>query len=247
MARIDLVTIGIAGGMGPLASAELLRRLVRAMPADSDQAHPRYLLDSDPLIPDRTAALMGLGPDPTPSLRRLLRRLEEAGADVILVPCNTVTAFLADAAVGLGTPAVDPVSATIDHLTELSTGVVGLLATPGTIAARVYERWANPAGIQVMHATDMERREAWRLIAAVKAGKHAPPDVSTLGQLVENLFERGADAVVLGCTELSVLADSLTSLQVIDPLDRLVAIAVEHVVNRTAATSHDAEGAQWNA
>jgi aspartate racemase len=87
-------TIGIIGGMGPLATADLYRKIIEVTPAVRDQDHLHVIIDADPTIPDRTAALLGNGPDPLPKLVAAARRLEDAGAGILIMPCNTAHAFL---------------------------------------------------------------------------------------------------------------------------------------------------------
>ena len=81
--------IGILGGMGPEATVDLFRRIIRATPAEKDQDHIRVIVDSNPKIPDRTAAIMGVGPSPLLEMTKTAKNLEKAGADSIIIPCNT--------------------------------------------------------------------------------------------------------------------------------------------------------------
>ena len=86
-------TIGIIGGMGPLASSELYRKITLSTAAGRDQEHLHVLIDSNPAIPDRTAFLLSGGADPLPELLSTLRRLEQAGAELLLLPCITAHFF----------------------------------------------------------------------------------------------------------------------------------------------------------
>ncbi len=78
--------IGIIGGMGPLATADLFEKITHLTKADADSKHIHVIIDSDTSIPDRTAAILGLGPDPTDELKAAAKRLENAGADILLMP-----------------------------------------------------------------------------------------------------------------------------------------------------------------
>src|SRR5215204_4118179 len=86
-------TIGILGGMGPLATADLYRKIILATPASCDQEHLPVVIDADPRVPDRTTALRGDGPDPLPALAVGAHRLRTAGAGVVVIVCNTAHAF----------------------------------------------------------------------------------------------------------------------------------------------------------
>src|SRR5204862_453702 len=107
--------VGILGGMGPLATADLYRKIILATPAGRDQDHLHVIIDADPSVPDRSAALRGEAPDPTPWLLRGARRLEAAGAAFIAVPCNTAHAFLP----ALRPQLAIPILATIEEFAAL--------------------------------------------------------------------------------------------------------------------------------
>uniref|UniRef100_UPI00286E9C40 aspartate/glutamate racemase family protein n=1 Tax=Sandarakinorhabdus sp. TaxID=1916663 RepID=UPI00286E9C40 len=80
-------TIGVVGGMGPAATADFLARLVAGAGAVRDSDHPHVLVDSNPHVPDRNAALAG-GPSPGPVLAGMAQRLVASGAQVLAMPCN---------------------------------------------------------------------------------------------------------------------------------------------------------------
>jgi len=80
--------IGILGGMGPEATIDLFYKIIKFTPAKKDQDHLRIIIDNNPKIPDRTAAILGKGEDPIPALRETAKNLEKAGADFIIIPCN---------------------------------------------------------------------------------------------------------------------------------------------------------------
>ena len=88
--------IGIIGGMGPLATADLFEKIIRATDAARDQDFPHVIVDCNTDIPDRTAAILMGGEDPVPQLVRSANTLAAAGADVLIMPCNTAHWFYDD-------------------------------------------------------------------------------------------------------------------------------------------------------
>ncbi len=86
--------IGILGGMGPAATLALYERIIALTPAQCDQDHLRVIIDSNPKIPDRTAAILGNGESPLPAMAESAKTLERAGADFIVIPCNTAHYWL---------------------------------------------------------------------------------------------------------------------------------------------------------
>ena len=87
-------SIGILGGMGPLATADLLRKIVLVTRAEKDGDHVRVYIDDNPRIPDRTAAILSGGESPLPQMTDSLEKLEKCGASCIIMPCNTAHYFL---------------------------------------------------------------------------------------------------------------------------------------------------------
>ena len=86
--------LGILGGMGPAATADLFGKIVSMTMADSDRDHIRVIIDSNSAIPDRTAAILSGGADPVPEMISALRNLENCGAECVIMPCNTAHRFL---------------------------------------------------------------------------------------------------------------------------------------------------------
>ncbi|MDR2179081.1 MAG: amino acid racemase [Synergistaceae bacterium] len=194
-------TLGVLGGMGPAATAEFLRILARDTPAQRDQDHPRILLLSDPSIPDRTEAILGLGDDPTPLLRLGLERLVQWGADVLAVPCNTAHSFIDRFRRELTVPFIHIVEATVAAAKEKSPEGAWILSTWGTRRSGLYDDYARRAGYRFLTPSDPEQERVQESLTYVKAGK-MPEAGRVLREVVEKLWEREDTLVVTACTEL---------------------------------------------
>ena len=133
--------LGVLGGMGPLASAEFMRRLTLLTPAERDQDHVPAVLWSDPRVPDRTAARLGTGADPLPALLRGIRGLEAAGCGAIAIPCNTAHGWFDAMQAATPLPILHIVDAAADELARLGLpgGAIGVMGTAGTLAMRLYQ------------------------------------------------------------------------------------------------------------
>lgn len=219
--------IGIVGGMGPEATLRLFELLIAATPARRDQDHLRILIDSNPKIPDRTAAVLGEGSDPLPALFASAVLLQRAGADFLLIPCNTAHHWLPELQEKLEIPILDMVRETVAAVAARTPRLerVGLLATTGTVRTGLYPRALTGAGIAVVETTPREQESVMRVIYGIKAGNRAVG--SDLVQVGRNLIERGAQGLILGCTELSLVPE-MTELgcPLFDPLAILARRAV---------------------
>ncbi|ASJ01064.1 cysteate racemase [Thermococcus gorgonarius] len=219
--------IGILGGMGPLATADLFRRIVEKTPAKRDQDHPRIIIYNNPKIPDRTAFILGNGEDPRPELIASARKLEECGADFIIMPCNTAHFFAETIQRSINIPFVSMIEETTKVVREMGLRKVGLLATDGTIKGLVYHRALLKYGVQIAVPNKGDQEKVMRgIYEGVKAGN------LELGRKllleVARKLERRSDGIIAGCTEVSVaLKPEDLSVPLIDPMDVIAEKAVK--------------------
>lgn len=199
--------VGLLGGMGPAATVDLFARIVQATPARKDQDHLHILIDNNPAVPDRTAAILRGGADPLPALLAGLQRLETQGAELLAMPCNTAHHYLPalqDAAAGRF---LDMIAETARALRAAcgADAVVGILATEGTLACGLYQNACRAAGLEPMtpDAGGVQTvMEAVYGAEGIKAGGPEAVARAQLQQVCADLERRGAQAILLGCTEL---------------------------------------------
>lgn len=204
-------TIGILGGMGPMATADLFRKIIEGTKASRDSEHIRVYIDSDAAIPDRTAAILHGGEDPVPEMTTALRHLEACGADCILMACNTAHHFLPRLQALTTTPILDMPAITARRCAALFPGRrAAVLGTTGTLDAGIYDRALEREGVPFLLPDDAQRAELMRFIYdVVKASKPFEPESGNWSLLLDSLRQRGADYFILACTELPILANAL--------------------------------------
>lgn len=222
--------LGVLGGMGPLAGATFMQRLTLLTPADRDQDHIPSILWSDPRVPDRTAARLSGGEDPLPWLLRGIAGLEAAGCGAIAIPCNTAHGWFEGMQAATRLPILHIVEAAADELLRLGipAGPIGLMATKGTLAMRLYQNRLEGRGYDCLLPTEAEMdRVVMPAIELVKANKVAE-SYAPLAETARRLIERGARAVVLGCTEipLGIAAGPALPFPVADTIDALARAAI---------------------
>ncbi len=210
--------IGILGGMGPLATLDFMHKLLAATPARCDQEHLPLLVSSIPQIPDRTAAFLGQGASPLPALVDSARRLADAGAQLIVMPCNTAHLWFEPLQATLGLPMLHLVDAALKEAVRQTPAgaAIGLLATRATLASGLYVQRADASVRWLMPTPDELARWVMPGIQAIKAGDLAR-GASCLRQAAQALADRGAGSLVLGCTEIPLVLDAeRAGLPVID-------------------------------
>lgn len=229
-------TLGILGGLGPLAHIEFERRLIQASlarGAQTDQDHPVWILINASDTPDRTESL---NRNPYLCARKLLQyaqTLEEAGSDFLVVTCNTAHAFYPQIQPRLGIPWLHLMDCTAQSVQGSYPGLkrMGLLATDGTLKAQLYPKSLAKFEIETI-APPLQsalQRHIMRTIYASNWGikttglQIEDAVLESLRQAVRWLQLQGAEAVIAGCTELSVGLAQIQDLSLpwIDPLEVL--------------------------
>ncbi len=220
--------IGIIGGMGPMATLDLFRKVLDSTDAHSDAEHIRLYMDCHTGIPDRTKAILAGGESPVPYIVESAKKLAAIGAELLLIPCNTSHYFYDEIATASPVPVLHMIRETADALKRKGVACVGLLATDGTVKAGVYQKELEQAGIRTVCPDDEGQREVMRLIYdGVKAGADHF-DTALLTQTLQRMREAGAERIVLGCTELPIAFANyhVSANDTVDPTDILAKAAV---------------------
>ena len=206
--------VGVLGGMGPLATADFMVKVIAGTPATCDQEHVPMIVQSVPQIPDRSAAILTRSDSPLPHLVEGLARLEAAGAGVIAVPCNTAHHWYAALESEARVPILHIADAACDALEArgfMPGATVALLATAGTIASGFYQARLEARGYLLANGgSDEHERLVQRGIAQTKAGDLAAAAAS-FEAVLSKLRSAGANAVILACTEIPVALDRANS------------------------------------
>lgn len=225
--------VGIVGGVGPAATVDFLGKLVKNTPADKDQDHIKVVVEQNPQIPDRTENLVRGGPDPTVSLYATCKRLEAADAVLIAIPCNTAHAFVERIQPYLSIPIISMLETTAQHLRAHlpPAAKVGLLATSGTVQSGIYADAVVGVGLDLLIPDHEHQDQVTAAIygpEGVKAGFTSGLCAQQLDAALRHLVDRGAQAVILGCTELPLVVAANESMRVggqiirvVDPTDLL--------------------------
>lgn len=202
--------VGIFGGMGPEATANLYAEIVRLTPAKRDQDHLPTLIYSRPQVPDRSACIASGSREIVPYLQEAVRRLERGGASFIAVPCNTAHYYHADMRRAVRIPVLNMISETVDTVMRENPNArtIGLLASDGTLKTRLYEEAFQARGLRVLSpAPDIQQPCVMNAVYSIKAGGDKQEQARLLARAGDDLEARGAEVLVLGCTEIPLAFD----------------------------------------
>ncbi len=221
-------TLGILGGVGPLASVYFANMIINMTSASNDQEHIPLFMFNDNVIPDRTAFILGRSNvDPAPRMIEDIKKLSDLGCDYIAVTCNTAHYFYDKLQASTESKIVNMIEAAVDAaLTKHpSAKRIGVLATDGTVQSGVYRNVIERHGIECITPSDKSQKMIMDIIySQVKAGREV--DYNGFMSVINELRTSGCDAIILGCTELSVInMNNKLTQQNEDIIDAMEALA----------------------
>jgi len=212
--------LGVIGGLGPKATAYFYNLIVDNTKADVDQDHIDAIYLNHASMPDRTRAILFKKTD---ELKGLLiedaKLLESLKVSHIAIPCNTSHSFYEDIQNSVNIPVINMIDETIKYIISKFPEIekIGILATNGTREMRIYDKYANSNSVEIIYPSTEGQDCVMRAIYdGVKAGKQVNP--SELDSVINELKCNGCGAVILACTELSVIFKDNINPSIIDAL-----------------------------
>ncbi len=217
--------IGILGGMGPEATAHMHELIIRKTKVEKDQDHISMVIMNNPKIHPRSDAIFGIGPDPTPQLIDGVRLLLQAGADFIIIPCVTAHYFHPGMAAEMDFPFISLLDESAlwvkRHLPDVAKA--GLLCSTGTLDSRIFHDAFARVGISVIGPDEEGQKRFEHAVMGtdgIKAGFTSGPPREAVLESAVHLIDRGAQAIVAGCTEIPLVLDPKDiTVPLIDPME----------------------------
>lgn len=225
---METKTLGILGGVGPLASVRFSEMMINMTDAHTDQEHIPLLMFNDNTIPDRTSFILGRSDvNPVPKMLNGIKKLVDFGSDYVVITCNTAHYFYNELQASTRVPIVNMIEEAVTAAILKRPGVkkIGVLATDGTVESGVYAKVIEERGLTCAVPSKKSQGVVMDIIYnQVKAGKDV--DVHSFLKIIDELRHDGCDVIILGCTELSVInADNNLTLHSGDIVDAMEALA----------------------
>ena len=228
-------TIGILGGMGPEATLDCFAKIIKNTPAEKDQDHIRVIIDSNPAVPDRTAAIVGDGASPVPYMVEGCHALKRAGADFIIIPCVSAHFFIDEIKRQTDLPILSIFDAVADTIARefVEVKIVGLLGTTGTVKGGLFQKRLAREDIKTIVPDDTVQASVMKAIYDIKNAAPSRPRsaiTADLAAAADSLIASrpaGAQAIIAGCTEIPLaLAQEHLSVPYLDSLTILARTAI---------------------
>ena len=207
MAENERKTAGVMGGMGPDATVDFMAKVIAMTDSSRDQDHIHMIVDHDPGVPNRQAAIRTGNDDVSPRLTAMAKRLEAAGADFLVMVCNTAHVFLDGVRSETRIPFVSIIDESVAEVGRLAPDArsIGIMATDGCLDTGVYQEAILATGRDVIVPDEPGLRELMRLITAIKAGDQGEAIARDMAEVANGLVARGAEAIIAGCTEIPIV------------------------------------------
>jgi aspartate racemase len=216
-------TVGVIGGLGPAATLDFFDRILKRTKALRDQDHLRVIIDNNTKVPDRNAASKGEGPLPGAAIAATARGLQTAGADFIVMACNTAHAYETENRAAISVPFLSMIDETVKAVVEYRPERAGVLAADPCLAANLYQDGLKKAGIEPVLLNSDSQRTFMELIYRIKSGDTGEVVRRSMATLARKLEAQGADVLVAGCTEVPlVLTQDDVEAELISSTDVLV-------------------------
>lgn len=211
-----------------MATAYFMQLVILMTEAKTDQEHIEMIIYNNPATPDRTSYILGKSKEsPVPEMIRMGRQLAQQNVDVLAIPCMTAHYFHAQLEEEIKLPVVHGIRKTARYLAERNISCAGIMATDGTIQSQIFQKELEEAGVKPVTPDEENQRRVMSLIYDdVKAGKSA--DMDKFAEVSRELRTKGAEVIILGCTELSVIKrDEILGEGYLDAMDVLAQSCVK--------------------
>ena len=231
MSNAEDLVVGVIGGLGPEATLDFLGKVLVHSEAKTDQDHIHLIIENNPKTPNRNDAISGKGPSPGPALAAMAMALDRAGANFIVMACNTAHAFEADIRAATRKPFISLIDEVVNEVLNMYQNArrVGLLAAQGCLDSKIYETAFEPHGIEVLRLDAASQKLFMELLYRIKSGDRGAGVRTSMRELGKKLIAMGADVLVAGCTEVPlVLKTGENTRTLIDSTDVLARCCVKY-------------------
>ena len=226
-------TAGIIGGMGPETTARFYLDVIFKCHHKNNKQRPPILLWSVPLLyrieEDFIRNAEG-AENYLPYLIEAAKNLEKGGADFLVMPCNSVHVFINEIRREVEIPVLSILEETEKFVRSLNARRIGLLATKLTINQKLYDKLLLQE-IDIVKPGKSDQARLGRIISKIVVSKNADREKAQLIKIIWNLARKGADTIILGCTDLQLLTKPKEiPIPVHDTMDLLVDATVREIL-----------------
>ena len=207
MAENTQKTVGVMGGMGPDATVDFMARVIALTDSNGDQDHVHMIVDQNPTVPDRQSAIREGTDEVSDALGVMAKRLEDAGADFLVMVCNTAHVFIDSVHAGTTIPFIHLIEESVKEIDTVCPNArrVGVMATIGCLDTSIYQDAVTASGREALVPEGDDMQELMGLIGTVKSGDKGAEVKKGMQMSANHLVDRGAEVIIAGCTEIPIV------------------------------------------
>jgi aspartate racemase len=200
-------TAGVMGGMGPDATLDFMAKVIALTDSGNDQDHIHMIVDQDPTVPNRQRAIREGLNDVTVALGAMAKRLEDAGADFLVLVCNTAHVFLDGVHANTNIPFISIIDESVNEIDRVcpDARIVGVMATDGCLDTGIYQDAITASGRKALVPEGTAMEQLMSLITVIKAGNQGEDIRQSMQASANALVKQGADVIIAGCTEIPIV------------------------------------------
>lgn len=227
-------TVGIIGGLGPETTAKFYLKLIFACLEKNKIKRPAVLIWSIPIELQTESNFITknqMAEEYLPYLIDAAKRLEKGGADFLVIPCNSVHIFIEKIRKSVKIPVLSIVEETADFLVTQKIKKIGLLATVSTVSNKIYNLVLKENGIKIVLPDKEEQVLIGKIIKKIVLNKHQGKEKKLLLGIINKLKMKGAEFVLLACTDLQLVVSPKKIPNVIDSMEILLESTVQKILD----------------
>ncbi len=227
-------TVGIIGGLGPETTAKFYLKLIFACFKHNKINRPPVLMWSIPIDFQTESNFITknlMAEKYLPHLVDAAKRLEKGGADLLVIPCNSVHVFIEEIKRSVKIPVLSIVEETANFLVSKKIKKVGLLATVPTVDSKIYNLILEKKGIKIILPNKEDQVSIGKLIKKIVLNKHKNKERKLLLKIINKLRMKGAEHILLACTDLQLIVSPKLIPNVIDTMEILLKSTVQKILD----------------
>ncbi len=214
-------TVGIIGGLGPETTSEFYLELLFGCQKKSSATRPPVLIWNVPLRLDVEREILEEAKNEERILPLLIdaaKRLENGGADFLVMPCNSLHIFITEIRASVHIPVLSIVEETVCFLKKQKISRAGVIATPTSIKHRLYENAFEREGIKYLVPDEFDQTKLGRIICSIVQNRGANKDRVAFLKILEKFRKQKVKHVLMACTDLQILIPQHDEMKIFDTM-----------------------------
>jgi len=227
-------TVGIIGGLGPETTSEFYLEIIFSCQKMNQVSYPSIMIHSIPLPFDieKNAIADGIGEEKClPYLIDAAKNLEKAGADFLVLPCNSLHIFIDDIRNMVKIPVLSILEETVKFLRNRKIRKVGIIATPITIRNKLYKKFLKRDKIKQVIPDSLQQAKIGKLVHNLVSNRYDNKDREVLLKIIKDFSKKDKiEHIILACTDLQLLMPQNSEVKIYDTMKILVEATVKNII-----------------